>query len=89
MAVASATGPSVAVWRTAPACTTSAAGARSHSPRQGLRIHVPPPELFGSPAGPSSSVSRSQSFSAPRSRQARSSQTCATVSGRGAVAKRW
>ena len=64
-----------------PATVTSAAGACSHRPRQGLRAQPLSPTL--SPAGERESVMLAQSFSAPAAWQAMSSQTWAKAFGRG------
>ena len=63
----------------------SAAGARSQSPRHGLRYQVACPFADGVPGGPSVRSNVAHNSSAPRSLQAMSSQTCATRGGRGVV----
>ncbi len=55
-------------------------------PQAGDRSHPIRPSRAGSPAAPSARVRSSQILSAPASRQAMSSQTWATVGGRGVVA---
>ena len=70
-----------------PAWVTIAAGARSHSPRHGLRIQAARPSWTGSPAGATPRARSSQIRSAPARRQAMSSQTWTTTGGRGVVAK--
>ena len=81
-------GASVKVDGVSPALVIITAGARSHSPRHGLRSQVVRPSRIGSPAGPTPRVRSAQIASAPASRQAMSSQTWATSGGRGVVAKR-
>ena len=81
-------GASVNVAGASPAFVTITAGARSHSPRHGLRSHVARPSRAGSPAGPTPRVRSAQIASAPARRHAMSSQTWATSGGRGVVAKR-
>ena len=81
-------GASANVAASSPAIVNIAAGARSHSPRHGLRSHVARPSRIGSPAGPTARVRSAQTASAPASRQAMSSQTWATTGGRGFVANR-
>ncbi len=58
----------------APASTTMAAGARSHTPRQGERCQVALPSSVGAPSGPSAATTDP----APCAMQARSTQTCTT-----------
>jgi len=70
-----------------PATVSMTAGARSHWPRHGLRIHVAPLPL-DDPGWPAARSSDSQSASAPRRRHAMSSHTCATIGGRGLVDSR-
>ncbi len=82
------TGAATWVSGLSPAIVNIAAGARSHRPRHGERSQVVMPSASGSPAGP---IVRSRSAvrsSAPASRQAMSSQTWATIGGRGFVANR-
>jgi hypothetical protein len=62
-----------------PASVSSAAGARSHCPRHGLRTHVAP--ACSSPSGPSAAISASD----PAQRHATSSQTCTTRGGRSST----
>ena len=65
-----------------PAFVMSTAGARSHSPRHGLRTHpqpLPPSEL---PAGPRARSKLAQIDSAPLAWQAMSSQTLTRAGGR-------
>ena len=64
------------------------AGARSHWPRHGLRIHVAAPSAVAEPAGPCRRSRSSQIRSAPASRHAMSSHTWATIGGRGVVGSR-
>ena len=52
MTPAASTGATVKACEVSPATVTIAAGARSHSPRHGLRSHVTWPSRAGSPAGP-------------------------------------
>ena len=72
-----------------PACAlaavTKAAGARSHIPKHGLRIHVVVPPAAGVPAGPNAVSSASMISFAPPPMHAMSSQTCTTSGGRGFV----
>ena len=81
------TGAMTDVLDASPARVTIAAGARSHSPRHGLRIQAARPSPTGSPAGATPRARSSQIRSAPARRQAMSSQTWATTGGRGVVAK--
>jgi hypothetical protein len=67
------------------ACWRSTAGAASHMPRQGLRIHVRLPLASGSPSGPSDDSSRPMTPSDPLIRQATSSHACSTARGRGRI----
>ena len=68
-----------------PACVRSAAGARSHCPRHGLRSHDAPSTSVSS--GPKRSFSSAMSASEPAQRQATSSQTCTVRGGRSSVEK--
>ena len=82
------TGAATWVSGLSPAIVNIAAGARSHSPRHGDRSQAVMPAASALPAGPivrSRSAARS---AAPASRQAMSSQTWATIGGRGFVANR-
>ena len=56
------------------------AGARSHIPRHGLRVHV---TSSREPAGPRRSSSAAQSASPPNAAHATSSHTCAVCGARG------
>ena len=59
------TGASVNASAASPADVTRTAGARSHSPRHGLRSQVARPSRIGSPAGPRARVEvRAQPFRA-------------------------
>ena len=62
-----------------------AAGARSHWPRQGLRIQVASAPSRGWPAGPSVRSRSAHIRSAPARRQAMSSHTWTTLAGLGTV----
>jgi hypothetical protein len=65
-----------------PARIDSAAGARSHSPRQGLGCQTAPSRA--SPAGPRRLSTSAWKASAPgAAAHAMSVQTCTTVDGRG------
>ena len=64
---------------------TRTAGARSHWPRHGLGSHVVPLSPSSAPAGPTDASSAPVIRAAPASRQAMSSQTWATIGGRGVV----
>src|SRR6185503_7002221 len=70
-----------------PATETSAAGARSHWPRHGLRCHVAEPSSESSPSGPKRSSSCAIRSCEPWQRHATSSQTWTTRGGRGSSAK--
>jgi len=80
------TGAATWVRADSPAIVNIAAGARSQSPRQGLRSQVVRPSRSAAPAGPTVRSRSEQSSSAPPSRQAMSSQTWAMTGGRGVVA---
>ena len=68
-----------------PASVSSAAGARSHWPRHGLRSQEAPSTSVSS--GPKRSLTCAMSASEPAQRQATSSQTWTTRGGRSSVEK--
>src|SRR5207249_2716956 len=80
------TGATVVTRAVSPAAVSRTAGARSHWPRQGLRIHVAAPPL--DPGGPITRSRDSQSASPPRRRHAMSPHTWPTIGGRGFVDRR-
>ena len=60
MTPTASTGATVYVSGVSPAAVNMAAGARSHSPRHGLRSHVARPSRVGSPAAPTARVRSAQ-----------------------------
>ena len=82
---AASTGPATNVRGSDPATVSIAAGARSQRPRHGDRSQVEEPSADGEPAGPSDRSRSAATSSAPARRHAMSSQTWATVGGRGVV----
>ena len=77
------TGAATWVSGFSPATVNMAAGARSHRPRHGDGSQVDMPSAIGAPAGPSVRSRSAVRSAAPASRQAMSSQTWATIGGRG------
>ena len=86
---AASTGAAAIASGAVPATVKSAAGPRSQRPMHGVRTHAAAPPRAGSPAGPRTRSRSAQTCSAPARRHARSSQTWATLDGRGVVENIW